>query len=409
MPRIFTALDIGSSTVRVLVAQINAGERPQILGTGVAQTQGMRRGVVADIEDVAKSIEAAVRAAQAISGITVTSVFVGVNGVHLQAQESRGVIAVARADKEITEADVTRAVHAAEMVNLPPNREIIEVIARTFNIDDERGIKNPVGMNGIRLEVNGLLIVGSTPFLRNLTKAIEKAKLDIRDLIPGPMAAAEPVLTKRQKELGVMALDIGAETTGLAVFEEGEITQVQILPIGSAHITNDLAIGLRTDLDTAEKIKIRYGTCLPDAVRKNETIDLSELGMGEAIHVRRQEVAEIIGCRMKEILELANQELEKINRKGFLPAGAVLVGGGAKMPGLVELGRQVLMLPVKVGYPSELQGLVDQVADPGFAKVVGLITYPSVSGKESAQGGGENIGFGKMKRKVAKLFKSMLP
>lgn len=410
MARILAGLDIGSSTVRVIVAQSTGSGHPQILGTGVAPTFGMRRGVVTDIDDVARSIEAALRAAQAIAGININAVTAGINGVHIKAQESKGVIAVGRADKEISEADVGRAIQASEMINLPPNREIIEVIARTFNIDDERGIKNPVGMNGIRLEVNSLLILGSTPFLRNLNKAVEKAKLDLSDRLAGPIAVADPVVTKRQKELGVMVVDIGSETTSIAVFEEGEVSHIQILPIGSGHITNDIAIGLRTDIDTAEKIKIRYGSCLPDAIRKTETIDLSDLGVGEHIHVRRQEIAEIIHCRVNEILDLVNGELEKINRKGFLPAGAVMVGGGSKIPGLVELCKQVFMLPVKIGYPTELSGLVDQVADPAFTKVVGLITYPLTVGRDSGDRSiASGTGFHKFKRKLSRFFKNVLP
>lgn len=408
MARIFTGLDVGSANVRVVVAQLPPNERPQILGTGIAPAQGMRRGVVVDIDDAALSIREATRAAAAVSGLSINTVLTGVNGGHVKAEESRGVVAVARADKEISQSDVQRAVQAAETVNLPQNREIIEVIARTFNIDDERGIKNPVGMSGIRLEVNAILVVASTPFIRNLTKAIEKAKLDISNLSPGAIAAAEAVLTKRQKELGVMALDIGAETTNLAVYEEGEVAHLQVLPVGSAHITNDIAIGLRTDLDTAEKIKIRFGSCLPEAIRKTDTIDLSEVGVGEAVHVRRQAIAEIINARMREVLDLANRELDKIHRRGFLPAGAILVGGGAKIPGLVELAKDVLMLPARLGYPGDLRGLVDQVADPAFAKATGLILAAI---KEPAFGGFEEGGhvLSVFKRRLGSILRNLTP
>lgn len=406
MARIFTGLDVGSGSVRVVVAQIQGDDKPQILGTGIAPSQGVRRGVVVSIDDAAQCVQEALTAARAVSGLSFNSVFVGVNGGHIQAQESRGVVAVARADKEITESDMGRAVRAAEMINVPQNREIIEVIARTFNIDDERGIKNPVGMNGIRLEVNALLILASTPFIKNLTKAVEKAKLDVRELVAGPLAVAEAVLTKRQKELGVVVVDIGADTSSIAVYEEGEIAHTKIIPIGSAHITNDIAIGLRTDIDTAEKVKIRFGSCLPDSIRRTETIDLSELGIGEHVHVRRQEVAEIILYRMREVLDTVNKELDKIHRKGFLPAGAVLVGGGAKIPGLVDFAKQELMLPVKIGYPSDLRGLVDQVADPAFAKAVGLL-YMGIQAHQGGMGGAREVG-GELVGSISKRFSSFL-
>lgn len=406
MSRIYTGLDVGSHNVRAVVAQLQADDKPQVLGTGLSPAQGMRRGVVVDLNDVALAIQEAIKAAQAVSGLSIRAVSAGVNGVHIQVQESRGVVAVSRADKEIGQSDMDRAIKAAETITIPQNKEIIEVIARTFNIDNEGGIKDPIGMNGIRLEVNALLITASSPFIKNLTKAIEKAKLDVRELVAGPMASAEAVLSKRQKELGVVVIDIGAETSSMAVYEEGEVAHVRIFPVGSAHITNDIAIGLRTDLDTAEKVKVRFGSCLPEAIRKTEIIDLSEVGVGEQIHVRRQEVAEIIVCRMREVIDLVNRELEKINRKGFLPAGAILVGGGAKIPGLVELAKNELMLPVKIGYPGDLQGLVDQVADPAFAKAVGLIRLIE-SGKEGYEARGSASSG--VKKKVISFFRNLLP
>lgn len=402
---IVAGLDIGSTKSRAVVASIKPGEDLQILGPGEVESCGMRRGVVVDIGDVASIIRDTAAEARAVSGISFKKVLVGVNGAHVASQNSRGVVAVSRADREITEADVDRVVRAAEAVTTAQNREILQVIARSFNIDQEEGIKNPVGMNGVRLEVNALILTAATAFLKNLTKAVEKGGLEVEELVPGPLASAEAVIDKKQKELGVLILDFGGQTTSMAVYEEGEIAFIKVLPVGSAHITSDLAIGLRTDIDTAEKVKIQYGSCLPAEIRKTEIIDLGELGLEERIKVRRQEVAEIIEARIKEIFDLVNSELSKIDRKGLLPAGVILVGGGAKIPGLVELAKDVLMLPAQIGYPSGLKGLVDKVSDPSFAKVVGLLIWATMQ-EEVLAGGGKGQ---EWLEKIGRFFRNLLP
>lgn len=380
MNSIITGLDIGSSAVRVVVASYrgvkhegkDSNQGLQVIGTGFASSSGVRRGVVVDIADVASAIREAIREASNVAGVNLKRVVVGVNGAHLEGSPSQGVVAVARADREITQSDVARAIRAAEAVSTAQNREILQVVARSFNIDSEKGIKNPVGMNGVRLEVESLVVTASTPYLKNLEKAVSLSGLEIAHFVPSPIAAAEAVLDKKQKELGVLVLDIGAETTSLAVYEEGEVAYLKVIPIGSALITSDIAIGLRTDLDTAEQVKIRYGSALPDEVRKTEVINLAELGLDEPVRVRRREVAEIIEVRLREIFDLVNKELDKIGRRGFLPAGVVLVGGGVKLPGLFELAKDSLGLPARIGYPLDLKGLVDQVADPAYVKSTGL-------------------------------------
>lgn len=381
MNHIITGLDIGSSAIRIVTASYR-GIRPeekdpaqglQVIGTGFAPSSGVRRGVVVDIADVASAIRDAAQEASNVAGVALKKVVSGVNGAHIEGSPSQGVVAVARADREITDSDVARAVRAAEAVSTAQNREILQVVARSFNIDSEKGIKNPVGMNGVRLEVDSLVITGSSPYLKNLEKAVDRSGLEIAYFVPSPMAAAEAVLDKRQRELGVLVLDIGAETSSLAVYEEGEIAYLKVIPIGSALITSDIAIGLRTDLDTAEKVKIRYGSALPDEIRKTEVINLAELGLDEQVRVRRREVAEIIEVRLRELFGLINKELDKIGRRGFLPAGAVLVGAGVKLPGLLDLAKNELELPARIGYPLDLKGLVDRVADPAYVKSTGLV------------------------------------
>lgn len=371
--KIIIGLDVGTCNITVAVSQLKEGsDSPQILGVGRVPSTGLRKGVVVDIEETAKNIQEAVDIAQRISGVTIEHAFVNLGGSHIACRQSKGVIAVSRADGEISQEDKARAVNAAAAISLAPNREILHVLPRRFTVDSQDLIKEPVGMQGVRLEVDALIIEGATPFIKNLVKCLHEADLYEDGLLLAPLADSRAVLTKRQKELGVMLLDLGGGTSSLAVFEEGDIMHCQILPVGSTHITNDIAIGLRTSVDVAEKIKLEYGSALPAQIGKKEMIDLAKMG-GEDDQVARQQVAEIIEARVFEILELVGRELKKIDRAGLLPAGVVLVGGGAKLTGLADLAKEKLKLPVQIGRPQNLEGIVDQVDDPSFATVCGLI------------------------------------
>lgn len=375
MPRekIIVGLDIGTCNVRVAVAQLREEAQPQILGVGKAISTGMRRGVVVDIEETVKNIKEAVQIAERISGVPIEHAFICIGGSHISCRVSKGVIAVSRADGEISEEDKSRAVNAASAISMQPNREILHVLPRSFTVDGQNSIKDPVGMQGVRLEVDVLIVEGSSPFIKNLLKCVRDANIDDDGLLLAPIADSHAVLTKRQKELGVLLLDIGGGTCGLAVFEEGEIIYCHVLPIGGMHMTNDIAIGLRTSVEVAEKIKIEYGSVLPDTINKREMINLAQMGDEMGGQISRQQVAEIIEARASEIFDLANKELKKIDRAGLLPAGVVLVGGGAKLPGMVELAKEKLKLPVHLGSAQGFGGILDQVDDPSFATVCGLI------------------------------------
>lgn len=386
---IIIGLDIGTSTVQVVVAQkLGAAQKLRILGTGQSSVNGLRRGVITDIEAAARSIREAVKMAERASGFSVREAYVSVGGSHIGCRSSSGVVAVSRADQEISEDDVMRAIRQAEAVTLAANREILHVIPREFIIDGEKGIKDPVGMHGIRLEVGVLIIEGSTPVLKNLNKCLSEAGIEPSEFILSSLASSRAVLNSRQKELGVLTLDLGAGTTGLGVFEDGDIVYANILPIGSGHVTNDIAIGLRTSIDVAEKIKLEYGSCAASEIGKKETIDLAKFGVEDQTKISRRMLADIIEARICEIFDLVNKELKKINRQGMLPAGVILVGGGAKLQGLVDLAKRELKLPAQIGFPAEeLGGLVDKVDDPAFACALGLVLMgQDLEGKKEGLG-----------------------
>ncbi len=369
-------LDVGSSNIRVVVLQkFEEEEKPRVMGVGTAPSFGMRRGVVADVEETIKSISAAIGNTERTSGIPVSRAIVSVGGNHIGLQESQGVVATGKADGEITSDDLARVLSAAETISLPPNTEIIHVIPRNYSVDEQKDVKDPIGMNGIRLEVNSLLVLGSTPFIKNLSKCVYQAGVEIDDLVFGGLAAAKCSLNKRQKELGVVLIDMGGGTTNFIVFEEGELVQMGVVPIGGSHITNDIAIGLRTSIDVAEKVKINYGSALPDEISKKEQINLAEIDQNEEGEASRHHVAEIIEARLEEIFTLVDKELRKTGRSGMLPAGAVLVGGGAKLPGAVDVAKRILRLPAQTGFPTELGGIVDKVDEPGFVTAVGLALW----------------------------------
>ena len=373
---IIAGIDVGTSKVRAVVASIRVVKdeaKPKIIGVGESISSGMRKGVVIDIEEMTKSIKKSIDHAERMSGANIERAYVAVGGSHIKAKSSKGIAAVSRADEEVSEADILRAISNASAVSLGPNKEVLDIIPREFNLDGQEGIQDPRGMNGVRLEVDTLIIEGEAQNLKHLRKCLALNRIEVEGLVLNILAASNAVLSKKQKELGVLVLDFGAGTVGMSVYEEGKLLNVHILPIGSSHITNDIAIGLRTSVETAEKIKLAYGSCLPEEISKKDVIDLSKIDEREEGLANRREVAKIIEARIDEIFNLINKELRKINRERLLPAGAVLVGGGVKIPGIIDLAKDRLKLNVQIGYPQELDGLVDKIDDPSYATVIGLI------------------------------------
>lgn len=374
---IITGLDIGSTTIRVVVGQVNPNDNKiHILGAAENSTEGVSKGSITSIEDAVSSISSALETVERMTGIPVEHAYIGINGSHITSQDSHGVIAVSKSDGEIREEDVERVIEAAQAVATPPNYEILHVIPRSFTVDNQKGIKDPIGMTGIRLEVDAQIIQGLTSQIKNLTKCIYRTGIDIDDLVVGVLASSESVLTKKQKDLGVAILNIGGATTSLLVFEEGDVLHSAILSVGASHITNDIAIGLRTSIDLAEKIKVEYGSALPDEINKREEINLGELDSREEGVVSQKHVAEIIEARCEEIFKMADKELQKIDRSGLLPAGIVLTGGGSKLSGLVEVAKKEFKLPAALGYPLNLGTTpVDKVNDLNFSTAIGLLYW----------------------------------
>ena len=373
---IIAALDIGSGSVKTVIAQIiPEEEKPRIIGVGFSPSLGVRRGMIIDLEEAVSSIRESLEKAKRSAGAEIDRAILSVGGNHISSQYSKGVIAVGRADGEVTQEDVERVIDASQAISIPPNKEILHIIPKSYSLDDQKDIKDPVGMNGVRLEVDALIIEGSTPYIKNLNKCSDQAGIDVQDVVLSPLSAAKATLSKRQKELGVALVDIGAGTTSIAVFEENELLHTAVIPLGGSHITNDIAIGLRTSIDVAENVKIEFGHALSSEIGKKEDIDLSQIDPGEEGIVSRHHVAEIIEARLEEIFGFVNKELKSIARERLLPAGAVLTGGTSKLPGIVDLAKDSLGLPSQVGFPIPLGGLIDKVDDPAFVTATGLILW----------------------------------
>lgn len=376
-------IDVGTSKVATLVAQKNTGSNNEkldqsfdIIGVGLSANVSMRKGTVVDLEDTISSISASLEEAERMSGIPIERAIVALGGDHIEGANSTGVIAISGENGEVTQTDVDRVIEATKAISQPTNREMLHIIPRLYTIDGQGGIKDPLGLTGIRLEIDAHVIAGSTPAIKNLTKCVYQAGVDIEDLVYSGLASTYAMLSKKQKEIGAALIDIGAGTTDVVIIEEGEVLHSTTIPLGSANITNDIAIGLKTSIPVAEAVKIKHGNCLPDAVSEHDRIDLSEFDAKEDQEASHRYLAEIIEARMSEILLLVKEELKKVNRDGMLPAGAVFVGGGAKLSDLVGLAKETLRLPSALGTPSiELTGFADKVTDPSYAAAIGILIY----------------------------------
>ena len=420
---IITGLDIGSSNIRLVVAQRvkNATNNLQIIGVAETESQGISKGRINSIEEATSSITACLDKAERLIGVPIDSALVGVSGAYIKSQRSKGVVAVSRPDGEIQRTDVDRAIEASQALTVPPNYEILHSIPIVFTVDNQGGIKNPIGMSGVRLEVETLVITGLSSQITNLSKAVYRTKLEVQDLVLSILASAETLLTPKQKDLGGAIINIGGANTSLAVFEEGEVLHTAILPIGSEYITSDIALGLRCPLNVAEQIKVQFGTALPDKVDRKREISINDLNLieekfdseqAESFNLRY--VASIIEARVEEIFEKIDEELGKVERSGMLPTGVFLIGGGAKLPGIIEVARRKLRLPAALGKSSNIDITIEKAEDLAFLPALALAKWGANLGDDDDDLNLSKFkkGFGKIGKAVNNAkdwFKSLIP
>lgn len=398
-------LDVGTDAVRAVVGHVD-GEKTTIVGVGEHANNGMRKGTIVNLDRTAEAIDRALEAAERMSGYHIDTATVSINGSHIVGLASNGVIAVGAAGHEIGHEDLHRVEEAATVVQLPANREILDVTPRSYTLDAQDNIKDPFGMTGVRLEVDAYMITALVPHVKNLDKVLEMVELPARNIVVSGLAAARAVLTDQQRENGVVLIDIGGTTTNIAIFEEGDLIHAAVLPVGGNNVTNDLAIGLKTDLDVAEKVKLEHAIAV---VGTREKDGLVKVKMGsQMLHFDSHLIDDIVDARLSEIFEMVNGELKRAKRYAKLPGGAVLTGGGAKLNGIADFARETLQLSARVAKPIGFSGMSDKVASPEWATTIGLMlidldTAPMVGNKKRGKkSGGLSAKFGGLVKRFRK-------
>lgn len=374
---VVAGLDVGTTKVACVIAKVDGSPGAEILGTGIAPSSGSKRGMVTNIEETVRAVAAAVGEAEQMAGVELQAVNVGVAGGHIKSVNSKGIIAIARPDREISAKDIDRCVEQARTLSLPPDRQIIHVLPKEFIVDDQRGVRDPRGMVATRLEVEVHVITGVVSSTQNLIKSVERAGFKVNVPVFQALASGRAVLTADEMELGVALVDMGGGTTDVVVFHDGAVRHSVSLPFGGENVTRDLAVGLRTPLRAAEQIKRRYGAAMAVAERDEPMIEVADVGGRRARMISRSFVAEIIQPRLEEIFTLVKRELFQSGYQELLAAGLVLTGGCAKLTGICDLAEQIFNMPARVGVPAGVTGLADAVADPVFATAVGLVLYES--------------------------------
>lgn len=388
--KVVVGIDIGSSKITTIISTIQDDSRVNVIGVSSVPSKGLRKGQVVDIDEAVSSISQSLEGAERMAGYSVGTAFVSVDGTHIESQNSKGVVAISDRTGEITESDVTRVIEAARAISLPSSREILHVIPRYFVVDSQSGIKDPLGMNGVRLEVETHIITGAATAFRNITKCVSQVGVDVEGIVFSGLAASYSVLTDTEKELGVILVDFGGGTTDICIFTDGAPAYCSVLPIGARNVTNDLAIGMRISLESAEKIKLAISSPPKIAIEPDENgkakdkkeadvLNISGLGIEEDLRQvsKKTLVDGIMKPRIREILNMVKIEIQKSSAAGLTPSGVVLTGGGAQTVGMVDIAKQELGMPVRIGMPQGASGLVDEISSPAFAASLGLIIYGS--------------------------------
>lgn len=428
--RILSAIDIGSSKIVTLIASMTEDGEARVIGVSATPSRGLRKSQVVNIEEATGAISASVEAAERMAGTSVAQAFISVGGAHISSLNSHGVVAVAEPEKEIAHADVKRVIDAAKAVQLPTSREILHVLPRGYIVDGQEGIMDPIGMSGVRLEVETHLVTGGATAIRNLHKCVEDLGVEVRGVAFGGLVSALATLSDTEKELGVVLVDIGGGTTDVAIFVEGALSYSSVIPVGAINITKDLAAGLRVSLESAEKIKLRLGETPKPVLEemeekskgkgdKDAEIDVSDLGLPEGMRTisRKTLIEGIIRPRLNEIFTMVGLEIKRSGFGGMTPSGVVMTGGGALTVGVVEAARRNLAMPVHTGVPQHVNGLIDEIMTPSYAAGVGLLLWGDKSGKAESGGSllselgkiGSTVQVKGLAGKVVDLVKSFLP
>ncbi len=376
---LIVGLDLGTTKICAVIAEVLESGTINVIGMGLQPSRGLRKGVVVNIENTIESVKSAVADAERMAGVKVGSVFTGIAGGHIRGINSHGVIAASRKDKEITREDVDRVIDAAKAIALPLDREVIHVIPQEFIIDNQDGIKEPIGMSGVRLEAEVHIVTGAVTSVQNIIKSVERAGYAVEDIVLQPLASSEAVLTQDEKDLGVVLVDIGGGTTDLAIFVDGSLWHSSVITIGGNQLTTDVAIGLRTPNDEAEEIKRQWGCAKLTMVEEGQEILVAGVGGRPPKTMSRRALVEIIQPRMEELLELIDLEIKKNGFEEKAAAGVVLTGGSSLLEGTQELAEEILQVPVRIGAPRNITGMIDTVTSPKFATAVGLVAYGAKS------------------------------
>ena len=402
--RYLVGLDVGTSRVTAVVAEALDDGTLEVVGLGVAESRGIKRGVVVNVDAAVDSIKKAIEEAELMAGVEIDSVHLALSGPHIKGFNSRGVIAVAGKNREITRDDVRRAIDAAKAVALPSGREILHVLPQDFVVDEQDGIGAPVGMTGARLEVNVHIVTGAVSSTQNLISCVNRAGVNVADTVIEQLAASESVLTQDEKELGVALVDIGGGTADIAIFERGSLWHTGVVAIGGDHFTSDIAVGLRTPLPDAEKVKRKNGCALSSMVDEDETIEVASVGGRKPRLMARRILSEILQPRAEEIFHLVWDEIRRAGYEKALNSGIVLTGGGSILEGMPEIAEQIFDLPIRRGAPMDVGGLADHVSSPGFATPVGLVLYAHRNREPEAARVGAGA-FGRMAGRLRGIFK----
>src|SRR5712692_4133934 len=404
---VLVSIDVGTTKVCVLIGEISRNGGIDVIGFGQAPSDGLRKGVVIDIDRTVQSVASAVDAAEKLSGFKVRSAFVGISGNHISSQNSRGMVAVSGHHRDVAREDTIRAIEAARAVSIPNTREILHVIPRGYVVDGQEGVRDPIGMSAVRLEVETHIVTASQSGVQNLTKCIQRAGVEIDELVLAPLATAEAVLTDEDRELGVALLDIGGDTTDLAVFHDGSIAHAATIPMGGKSITSDLGIVLRVTPEVAESLKLRHGNALPGDVDPDEVVQITSIGEDVAHGVTRRTVSQIIDARLKDVFEAVQSEIAAAGATNRLQAGVVLTGGGSMLAGINRAARDQLGMSARVVGPQNLGGLTDQVSTPPYAAASGLLLWGARNWTlDDEHAGSRSLD---LSGRIGKLFKGLMP